>query len=126
MKETKENDKDEITLETFKNIQKMIKSSNEEDFFIATETWKNMKPSNTLSQLLTRVVYLDHRSKLEAELGVKADLTLSDLFQLNNTTGLSDVEKEILSDILNEHIKKMLVYQNIVNVNFKLEVQWEK
>ena len=47
-------EKIEITLEIFNNIKAMIKSSNEEDFFIGIKMWFAMDPPDMLTAMLRK------------------------------------------------------------------------
>lgn len=51
-KEIKE--KIEITLEIYNNVKAMMKSSNEEDFFIAVKMWFTMNPPELLTVILKK------------------------------------------------------------------------
>lgn len=125
-KEIDEN-KVEISLEIFQNIRKMIKSSNEEDFFIAIEMWRYMEPSNLLSKLLVKSTYLETRQKLENALGIASEHTWSVLWTKIDKTTLSDVEKDIITHMLEEHVKNMLSLQGMNNIGAKLNINitWE-
>lgn len=125
-KEIDEN-KVEISLEIFQNIRKMIKSSNEEDFFIAIEMWRYMEPSNLLSKLLVKSTYLETRQKLENALGIASEHTWSVLWTKIDKTTLSDVEKDIITHMLEEHVKNMLSLQGMNNIGVKLNINitWE-
>jgi hypothetical protein len=60
MEEIKE--KIEITEEIFNNVVEMMKSSNEEDFFIALNSWQCLKPSLLLNIFLYK--FLDIKSRV--------------------------------------------------------------
>ena len=51
---TKEILKKILNIDTFNNIKAMIKSSNEEDFFIGVHAWINLNPPDMLTAILKK------------------------------------------------------------------------
>jgi hypothetical protein len=118
----------EITQEIFHNIVQMMKSSNEEDFFIAVESWKNMNPTARLNMLLYKAVVLDFgRRELVKELSLPQTLTWAEAWDAFNVVSTTDLEKVIFKDLYNKYVKQLLSLNTNTKVirSIKVELKWK-
>ncbi len=118
----------EITQEIFHNIVRMMKSSNEEDFFIAVESWKNMNPTTRLNMLLYKAVVLDFaRRGLVKELNLPQTLTWEEVWDAFNVISTTDLEKVLFNKLYNKYVEQLMT----LNTNAKairsinVELKWK-
>jgi hypothetical protein len=114
----------EITQEIFHNILKMIKSSNDEDFFIAVESWKNMNPTRRLNMLLYKAALVLERD-VNRELGLPPSMTWSEVWDSFNVTSTTDLEKILFTELYNDYVRRVVALScsaNILNIN--VELKW--
>lgn len=117
-----------ITQEIFHNIVKMMKSSNEEDFFIAVESWKNMNPTSRLDMLLYKAVVLDFaRRGLVKELNLPQTLTWEEVWEAFNVVSTTDLEKVIFNELYNKYVEQLIALNTNAKAirSIKVELKWK-
>ena len=118
----------EITQEVFYNIVQMMKSSNEEDFFIAVESWKNMNTTSRLDMLLYKTVVLDFaRRGLVKELNLPQTLTWEEVWETFNVVSTTDLEKVIFNELYNKYVEQLIALNTNAKAirSIKIELKWK-
>lgn len=116
----------EFNLDSYKNLETMLKSSNQEDNNVAVECIKNLDLSELIIRFLTKSCVLNYtsRSKIlniigEEPWGYK-DLTFDELYPIAKAG--SSVEKEIFKYLVNN------IYQDQLSeypyVESKIDIKW--
>ena len=124
IKEIKE--KIEITQEIFHNIVQMMKSSNEEDFFIAVESWKNMNPTARLNMLLYKTTPSEKRRDLVSQLDLPSNLTWNEVWDSFNVTSTTDLEKVLFTELYHEYVDQLLSLNTNANIlSINVELKWK-
>jgi hypothetical protein len=124
IKEIKE--KIEITQEIFHNIVQMIKSSNDEDFFIAIESWKNMNPTARLNMLLYKTTPSEKRRDLVSQLDLPSNLTWNEVWDSFNVTSTTDLEKVLFTELYHEYVDQLLSLNTNANIlSINVELKWK-
>jgi len=123
-KEIKE--KVKITQDIFHNILKMIESSNEEDFFIAIESWKNMAPTRRLNMLIYKATFGPRGRDIVRELNLPFTITWSEVWDSFNAPSTTKLERLLFTDLYTEHALRVVNLSCNVKINkINLELQWK-
>ena len=130
-------EKIEITLEIFNNIKAMIKSSNEEDFFIGIKMWFAMDPPDMLTAVLRKHAWKGRGYDFDEFLKSEKKWSLTSHFRdkiswpgiMNRT--IADKQytdyKDIISQEFNAYINQKLINEGIGNniKPIKTEIKWQ-
>jgi len=119
-------EKIEITQEVFHNIIKMMKSS-EEDFFIALESWKQLRPTHRLNVILAKALRPHRREDLTRALDLPTSLNWEFVWDLFNVKSTTNLEKILFTELYNEYVELVMSLNSIAAVprNIKVEVLWK-
>jgi hypothetical protein len=125
-----------LNIDTYNNIKAMIKSSNEEDFFIGIEAWVNINPPDILTTMMMKHSYRDRYDKFEDKLKSTNKWPL--MYQLQRTTWpgilntVTTQEKykpyrDIISQEFNAYINQKLLNEGLGHriKPIKTEIKWQ-
>ena len=116
--------KETLTLETFQNVLKMTKGT-EEDQNLAIECVKNLDLSENMIRLLIKRTTYRLRGELIALLNKSHwsfnDLTMGEIYSVLKESS-TDVEKEIFSHFAQEHFDEL--FSNYPFIKSNIEIKW--
>lgn len=128
-------EKIDITLDVFNNIKTMIKSSNEEDFFIGIKMWFAMDPPDMLTAILRKHAWKGRGHNFDEF--QKSEKKWSFVFQwhklswpaiMNNTIDNKEYTqyKDILEQEFTNYVNQKLLNEGIGNhiEPIKLKLKW--
>ena len=125
-----------LNIDTYNNIKAMIKSSNEEDFFIGIEAWVNINPPDILTTMMMKHSYKGRYDKFEDKLKSTNKWPL--MYQLHRTTwpGILNTctsqekykpYRDIISQEFNAYINQKLLNEGLGHriKPIKTEIKWQ-
>ena len=125
-----------LNIDTYNNIKAMIKSSNEEDFFIGIEAWININPPDILTAMMMKHSYRDRYYMFEDKLKSTNKWPL--MYQLHRTTwpGILNIVttqekykpyRDIISQEFNAYINQKLLNEGLGHriKPIKTEIKWQ-
>lgn len=135
IKEIKEK-KIEITLDIFNNIKAMIKSSNEEDFFIGLKMWIEIYPPDMLTAILKKHAWKGRGDLFDEQLKEANKWPL--IYQFHKLSWIAILHlivkdkqykqyRDIISQEFNAYLKVKLHNEGIGEFikPIKIEIKWQ-
>ena len=129
-------EKIDITLDVFNNIKAMIKSSNEEDFFIGVQMWFAMDPPDMLTAVLKKHAWKGRAYKFAEHAKAEGKWSLHMNYHrltwpaiMNFTIANKEYTqyKDILEQEFTNYVNQKLLNEGIGNhiKPIKLELKWQ-
>lgn len=117
-----------ITKEIYTTIRLMIKSSNPEDMFMALETWKNMEPSNLLTLLLIKSLYLSERDDVKKELvsEFEPEESWDEILERIDWNNITNLERELLTKEFEKIILNKPFIRDIQEYIYPIKIKLKK